>query len=148
MVKQELQIDYKTKSIRAMDSEAWTAIAEKFQDHKIVTVKVSGIEKHRSIPELNLFHSCVKLTSEMTDDVEWNTPDKAKLQLKIALQFFDNIVVSGPKVFFTPGSLSFTAANQAKSHSFIKEAIKHMANKLDVEPDVLVDEAKSRMRRR
>ena len=71
------------------DAEKWANFAE----NQVTKHKVSGVRKERSYQQLKMIHSCLKLVVENTEQSNWNSLEKAKLSLKVALNFFDPGVV-------------------------------------------------------
>lgn len=73
------------------DAAAWS----EYKENQITKHKVTGAKKQRSWQQLKMLHACLKLVSENTEDPNWNTPEKAKFSLKIALDYInrDAIVV-------------------------------------------------------
>lgn len=71
------------------------AVWSEYQENQITKHKIVGTKKQRSWKQLKMLHACLKLVSENTENPSWNTPEKAKFSLKIALDYInrDAIVV-------------------------------------------------------
>jgi len=73
------------------DAEKWS----EFKENQVTQHKVTGSRKQRSWQQLKMLHVCLKTVAENTENPNWNTPEKAKFSLKIALDYInrDAIVV-------------------------------------------------------
>jgi len=73
------------------DAEKWSEYAE----NQVTQHKVAGSRKQRSWQQLKMLHACLKTVAENTEDPNWNTPEKAKFSLKVALEYVnrDTIIV-------------------------------------------------------
>jgi len=122
-----------------------------FENYKLnqpVSVQITGGSSARSVPESNLFHSCCKLVAENTEDDQWNSTDKAKIQCKMLLKFFkEEIWVDDGGVHFVLDTLRFDKTNQVRSHKFIEQALDILARKIGLTREELVKEAKLKMGR-
>jgi hypothetical protein len=129
-------------------TEDYERMMEKYKVHQIVKLKISGAEKERSLPELNLFNACAKLVADNMDDPKFNTKEKVKIQAKIDLKFIEGFVVTNDNVQAILKTLSFTKTNQAESHRFISQALDYFAEVLGITTEKLISETKARMGRR
>ena len=70
--------------------EDWERL-ENLKENQVVLVKVlsKGFKKQRSYQQLKLFHAAISVVVANTDHPNWNTKAKAKLSLKVALNFVD-----------------------------------------------------------
>jgi transcriptional regulator with PAS, ATPase and Fis domain len=99
------------------DADKWA----EFKENQITRHKVSGVTKERSWKQLKMLHACLKLVANNTESKNWNTLEKAKLSLKVALNFYDEGVVVVDK----QGNVHM------KYRSFGYESLPHMeANRL------------------
>jgi len=71
------------------DEEAW----EEFRENQITKHKVTGTTKERSWQQLKMLHAAIKTIVENTENNNWNTMEKAKLSLKVALNYYDPGVI-------------------------------------------------------
>lgn len=67
------------------DEAAWA----EFKDNQVTIHKVSGTTKERSWQQLKMLHACLKTVAANTENRNWNTIEKAKLSLKVALNYYD-----------------------------------------------------------
>ncbi len=92
-----------------------------FKENQILRCKVSGARKERSWQQLKMLHACLKLVASNTENASWNTVEKAKLSLKVAL----NYIVDGVIIVDKQGNVHF------QYRSFGYDDLAHMeANKL------------------
>lgn len=68
------------------DAEKWA----EFKENQVSIHRVSGARKQRSWQQLKMLHACLKTVAENTENPSWNTLEKAKFSLKIALDYIDN----------------------------------------------------------
>lgn len=68
---------------------------DEFKENQVTKHKVTGTQKERSWQQLKMLHGCLKTVVENTENPSWNTLEKAKFSLKIALDYInrDAIVV-------------------------------------------------------
>jgi hypothetical protein len=71
------------------DELAWS----EYRENQITTHKVSGTTKERSWNQLKMLHACLRTVVENTESKNWNSLEKAKLSLKVALNYYDPGVV-------------------------------------------------------
>lgn len=99
------------------DADRWAA----FKENQVTRHKVTGSQKQRSWQQLKMLHACLKTVVDNTEDPRWNTLEKAKFSLKVALHYVDEGVVAVDK----QGNVHF------KYRSFGYDDLPHMeANKL------------------
>ena len=99
------------------DAAKW----EEYKENQITRHRVAGVKKERSWQQLKMLHACLKLVASNTESKNWNKLEKAKLSLKVALNFYDEGVVVVDK----QGNVHM------KYRSFGYESLPHMeANKL------------------
>ena len=87
-----------------------------YKDNQILNLKVSGCRKPRSHEQLKMLFGVLKTVVANTDNANWNSLEKAKLSLKVALGFVDS------------GVMVVDAQNNVivKYRSFSYEGLKHM----------------------
>ena len=71
------------------DLEKWA----EFRENQITRHKVSGVRKERSYQQLKMLIGCLKTVVKNTENQNWNSLEKAKLSLKVKLNYFDPGVV-------------------------------------------------------
>lgn len=131
-------------------SEADKDIVKEYKPNQIVKLKITGVQKPRSIKQIGTYFACCKLVSENTEDQKWNDYKKVDWQLRNRLQFFDHdltLVING-NVQFKVRSISFKNLKHAEACNYFDRAFELMGKFLGVTAEVLVEEAKSRMKTR
>lgn len=87
-----------------------------YKENQITTHKVTGVRKQRSYLQLKKFHAILNKVCENTEDNNWNTPEKAKFSLKVALHYVDD----GVTVVDAQGNIHF------QYRSFGYDGLAHM----------------------
>ena len=67
--------------------------ASEFKENQIVRMKLYGVQKERSYLQLQMLMAVLGKVAENTENQNWNTKDKAKLSLKVALNYVDDGVL-------------------------------------------------------
>ena len=113
-----------------------------FKPNQILTNKVSGCRKRRSVLQNKWLHSIFRLVAQNIQDPDWDSPEKVKRNVKMAMKFFsDDVVVSGNKVWFELRSFAFDALSQDEANHVYNEAKAVCAKKLGVSVESLEAEA-------
>ena len=135
-------------SLKPQSERERDLLFEAYKPYQPVSVQISGGESARSHPESNLFHACCKLVSDRVDDDMWNTTERVKVQVKIALKFFKDCiwVDHDGSVHFELDTLKFDKTNQVRSHNFISDGMEILSIKAGMNVDELVEMAKKRMK--
>ncbi len=109
-----------------------------FLPNQILKAKLTGTLKARSVEQNKWVHAMFRFVAHNTDDHEWDTPEKVKRNVKMALKFFkDEVIVQGNKVFFELRSFRFDEMEQPEAN-MVYDQCKHIcAAKLKVAPEVL-----------
>ena len=95
------------------------AAYSEFKENQVTLfeVKTKGTTKQRSWEQLKLFGAALRVVVTNTEDQNWNTLDKAKLSLKIELNFVDqNAIVYNER----------TRQVVVKYRSFGYDGLRHM----------------------
>ncbi len=104
-----------------------------FKPNQILKCKVSGIRKERSVPQLRLLHACLRTVSENTDDPQWDSVEKAKIQLKHILHFFKStVVLPNGSIHFELDSFSFANLSQIDANKVCDRSFPILAKKIGV----------------
>lgn len=82
----QLAMQVKNKTLRPFAQEDLELFQE-FKENQIVTVKVQGVKKSRSYQQLKLFFAVLRTVVENTEHPNWNSLEKAKHSLKVALHY-------------------------------------------------------------
>lgn len=126
-------------------------ISDEFSINQMVRYKIwsIGAQKQRSVKALNLLMACCKTVADNTDDPQWNTKDKVKKQLKVALNFIDinkTIVDPSGTAHFHYRSFSFKDLAHMESVKVFDISYPILAGKIGLTVDELIDNTKANMR--
>ena len=124
---------------------------DQYGEHQLLKVRVAGFKKPRSVKELNLFMACCQLLADNTDDPRWNTKEKVKFGVKVALHFVDARMVAvtpAGDVVFQYRSLSFAELPRMEATRFFPRAFDLLAQRMGISVEAMVAEAQERMRKR
>lgn len=114
-----------------------------FKDHQTLKTHVSGVQKERSIKQHRWAMWMIRSVSENDDDMEWNTFERAKRRIKLAMKFFkDEVVVEGSKVYFELRSFAFDEMSQAEATRVYNEVKATCAQRLGCSEEELEANAK------
>lgn len=128
-------------------SEVDKDITAEYKPNQIVKLKITGVQKPRSIKQLGTYFAGCRLLSENTEDQKWNTYQKVDYQLRNRLQFYDHdmtLVING-NVQFKIRSISFKNLKHIEANNYFDRAFDMMAKFLGVTVDVLIEEIKNQM---
>lgn len=114
-----------------------------FKDNQILKNQTSGTRKARSVLQNKWVHAMFRFVAANTDNTEWNTPEKVKRKVKMAMHFFKpDVTVQGNKVYFELRSFAFDEMDAEEANIRYNEAMLICAKKLGVDPDILEANAK------
>lgn len=135
-----------------MGDDARDALTE-YHVNKPVTCKITGMsaKKERSVIALNLLMACCELVANNNEDQHWNTKDKVKFQLKVAINFIDaskTIVDPQGNVHLHYRSFGFESLPHMESVKVFDQAYPILSGKIGVSIDELVSNAKAKMKKR
>ena len=128
-------------------SEVDKDIVKEYKENQIVKLKITGVQKPRSVKQLGTYFAACRLLSENTEDQKWNDYKKVDWQLRNRLQFYDHdltLVING-NVQFKVRSISFKNLKHAEACNYFDRAFEMMAKFLGVDVDTLINEVKARM---
>ena len=109
-----------------------------FLPNQILKAKLSGTLKARSVIQNSWIHVIFKLVADNDTDPEWDTPEKVKRSVKLAMRFFkDDVSVIGNKVYFELRSFNFTEMSQDEANRVYTEARDICAARIGVDPETL-----------
>jgi len=119
-------------------------ILKHFLPNQVVKVKLFGTTKERSLKQNKRVHAMFRDVSKNTDDLQWNTPEKVKRQVKIKMQFvdMDRTAVSNGIVYVSYRSFAFDKMEQPEANRVYNDAKLICADFLGVDPEVLDARAK------
>jgi len=114
-----------------------------YYPNQVLRAKLVGIKRVRSVQQNKWIHAIFRIVANNIEDPDWNTPEKVKRNVKMAMKFFkDDVIVHGNKVFFELRSFAFDEMDQGEADIKYNEAKMICAKKLKVDPEEL--EAKAR----
>lgn len=87
-----------------------------YKENEVTTHKVKGNRKQRSLNQLRMFHVILKKVADNARQPNWNTPEKVKFSLKVALNYVEDGIVAVD----TQGTVHFSY------RSFSYKDLKHM----------------------
>ncbi len=64
-----------------------------YKENQLTTHKVTGSRKQRSYQQLKMLHAALRTVVANTEDKNWNSMAKAKLHLKVELNYIDEGVI-------------------------------------------------------
>ena len=67
---------------------------KEFKPNQIVKEKITGVKKPRSLLQFRMFHGVLRTCANNARHPNWNTVDKAKFSLKVALHYVDEGVTA------------------------------------------------------
>jgi hypothetical protein len=118
---------------------------DEYKENQLTTHKVTGVRKERSYPQLKMLHAALKTVVENTENKNWNTIEKAKLSLKVALNYIDQgVVIVDPQgnVIFKYRSFGYADLQHMDACKLFDRAFPILAAVIGVAEDVLLAEAR------
>ena len=113
-----------------------------FKDNQILKNQTSGTRKTRSVLQNKWVHAMFRFVAANTDNTEWNTLEKVKRKVKMAMHFFKtDVTVQGNKVYFELRSFAFDEMEHNEANVRYEDAKNICAKFLGVKPEVLEAEA-------
>lgn len=108
-----------------------------FGANQIVSANLKGYKRPRSVEQNAWVHVMFKTVADNVNDPEWDTPEKVKRRVKLAIGFYDKRFVVDGKVYFELRSFAFDKMDQNEADVCYNEIKDICALKLGVEPEVL-----------
>jgi hypothetical protein len=97
--------------------------ARAYQINQIVRAKITGHKRPRSVLQNKWVHAMFRHVAANTENPDWDTPEKVKRNVKMAMRFFkDEVIVNGNRVFFELRSFAFDEMEQAEANLKYEEA--------------------------
>ena len=117
-------------------------VVKGYRPNQILRCRVSGVKKPRSVLQNKWIHAIFRTVADNARDEDWNTPEKVKRNVKMAMRFFkDDVVVHNNKVFFELRSFAFDRMDHREANVKYEEAKNVCAKYLGVDPSELESEA-------
>lgn len=148
MIEIEAQVSQDSKSYHVLPM--YYDEARNYKPNQIVRLKVYGVEKQRSVLQMNTYWACCKEVANNTDNPKWNHKEKVDFQIRVALDFRDQrfIAVSGDgSIQFKYLSIAFANLKHIMACNFFERAFEVMAEFLQVSVEELIEMAKANMGR-
>jgi hypothetical protein len=120
------------------DSEA----LKNFKPNQILRAKITGIRKERSVRQNAMLHACIKCVADNTEDKQWDTPEKVKIQLKHALHFYKaTVVLPDGSIHFELDSFAFKNLSQMDANKICDRSWLILAKKIGITTEILLANA-------
>ena len=136
---------------RPSGPEAVERIKE-FLLYQVLEVTLTGTKKARSIKQLNLYWACCALVAELLSDHN-NILDRNDIDFEIKIRaakkrpaLIRRFKVVGGMVYMEPISTSFDNMKHLEACKYYDVAFSMMGNMVDKDVDILISEAKARMK--
>lgn len=119
---------------------------------QICTIKEITDKRKRVVEQTNLYFACCKLVADNTDDIYWNTKEKADEQTRLTCGFVEYEIHHYDKktdqitVHRKTKSLSFSKLTHMDACGYYSDAFPVLAEKINLTVDELVAEAQARMK--
>lgn len=129
-------------------SEEDLEISRGFKQNQILKCKLYGVEKPRSVEQMNLYWAGCQLVCENTENKLWNTKNKVDFQCRVDLHFVDpDLVVVKPDgtVIFSYRSIAFVNLGHIEACGYFDRAFGVQAKFLGTTVDELIKMTKERM---
>lgn len=128
-------------------------VKSEFKQNEPVRIQMYhvGAQKARSLPQLNTLMACIGLFAENAREPMYNTKEKAKFAIKVALDFRhpDRVAVRPDMtVVFEYRSFSFKDLKHMEACNIFERAYDFMAKELGITVEELVANAKAKMLKR
>jgi len=115
-----------------------------FKVNQIIRAELYGTKKIRSVQQNKWLHAIFRFVSLNTENPDWDTPEKVKRNVKMAMKFFkDDVIVHNNKVYFELRSFAFDKMEAQEANLKYEEAKNICAKFLKVRPEELEAEAKN-----
>jgi hypothetical protein len=124
-------------------SEEYKFELKSFKPNQILRAEIYGTTRQRSVLQNKWIHAIFRMVAENQEDTDWNTPEKVKRNVKMAMRFFKNdVIVHNNKVFFELRSFAFDQMEHQEANLVYEEAKLICAKKLGIDPEILEANAK------
>lgn len=119
-----------------------------FKLFQIVSAKLKGIKKERSMLQLGTYWACCTLVADNTENKLLNTKARVDFHCRVETHFVDPdliVVRKNGDVVFQYKSIAFKNLEHIEACRYFDRAFEIMADLLGVTPEKLVEMAKERM---
>ena len=138
----QITCQIKDKTLRP-HSEEDLEILNEYKENQVVRVKISGVQKPRSLIQMRLYWATCKTVADNTDNKGWNTKDKVDFQCRVKTHFVDpNTVVVKPdgEVVYKYLSIAFKNLPHIMANNYFDRAFQEMAKFLGVSVEKLLEQ--------
>jgi hypothetical protein len=123
-------------------SQEYVDMIKQYKPNQMLRTELYGTLKARSVLQNRWIHAIFRHVASNTEHPDWDTPEKAKRKVKMAMNFFkDEVIVDGNKVYFELRSFAFDKMDQHEANVKYEEAKNHCARFLKVKPEDLESQA-------
>ena len=119
-------------------------ILREYKLNQVVRVKISGVQKPRSVIQMRLYWATCKTVADNTDHKGWNTKDKVDFQCRVATHFVDKdtvVVKPDGEVVYKYRSIAFKNLPHIMANNYFDRAFQEMAKFLGVTVEKLLKSA-------
>ena len=117
---------------------------KEFKANQIIRAKIQGVQKPRSYIQLKMFHAILRTVASNARHPNWNTPEKAKFSLKVALNYVNEGIVAVDKqgtVHFSYRSFEYADLPHMEACNVFDRSWPILAKVLGVTVDKLLENA-------
>ena len=139
----EVALQWSGNNFYPLDDEDYEKSKE-FKTNQIVKAKISGVKKPRSYLQLKMFHGVLRTCANNARHPNWNTVDKAKFSLKVALHYVDEGVTAVDRhgtVHFSYRSFGYADLPHMEACNVFERSWPILAKVLGVTVDKLLENA-------
>ena len=119
-----------------------------FKPNQLVTDRITGTRKERSIRQLGTYWACCTLVAENSDNPQWNTKEKVDFGCRVSIHFVDpnlRAVRSDGTIVEHYMSISFANLKHMEACRYFDRAFDVMAQAMGCSVEELIKEAQSQM---
>ena len=116
-------------------------ILREYKPNQVVRVKITGVQKPRSVIQMRLYWATCRVVAENTENKGWNTQDKVDFQCRVNLHFVDKdtvVVKPDGEVVYKYRSIAFKNLSHIMACNYFDNAFQVMAKFLRVPVDKLL----------
>ena len=125
-------------------SKEYADMLRAYKSNQMLRIQIYGTRKQRSVLQNRWVHAMFRIVAANTEDPEWDTLNKVKRKVKMAMHFFkEDVTVQGNKVYFELRSFAFDKMEHNEANVRYEEAKNICAKKLGVDPKTLEAQAKN-----
>ena len=137
----EVALQWSGSFFAPFDDEDLSSCKE-FKPNQIVRAKISGIKKPRSLLQFRMFHGVLRTCANNARHPNWNTVDKAKFSLKVALHYVDEGVTAVDRhgtVHFSYRSFGYAGLPHMEANRVFERSWPILAKVLGVSVEKLLE---------